>query len=231
MGWFDSVTDFFTGGSGGGTAGLILGAAQLGSTLINASANKDAAKTYAAGQTAAADAIREGNAAAQKRYDDIAAQTAGANSYLRSIYANPEGLSPLQQQERDELRRTTANRLATSGLRGAGRAQVAAFRATDSDFTNRAISDNFRRADAAAAQQSGQGYSAASQAAGLDAATGRAVGTAAANSAEADANAGLATASSNTRALTDLAGFIASETKGRRSRQQAAREDDQQGDQ
>ncbi|WP_341893730.1 hypothetical protein [Ferrovibrio terrae] len=221
MSWFSDVGDFFSGA--GGVASGILGVANVATTLLSKNANDEAAEKVAAGHRAAADATREANAAAQRRFDTIQKATEPANSYLRGVYANPQGLNPQQQAELNELRRTTSNRLATSGLRGSGRAQVAVQKGVESDFVNRAITSNLQRADQAAGQQSGQNMQATSQQAGLDRSTGAAESQAALGSAYAGADAGLATAETGTRALSDLAGYMASEVKGRRSRQDAAK--------
>jgi hypothetical protein len=220
MGWFDSVSDFF--GGGDNLVGGILGVASVANTVLGNKANDKAADRVAAGYEAQAAAIREANEQAQRRFDETQRATSGANSYLRSVYASPATLNPAQRAELDELRRTTANRLATSGLRGAGRAQLAVQRGVEADFINRAITDNQRRADQAAAQHSSQNLSATQSQAGLDRATGIAAGDAALGTSYADAGADLASTGNTTRAISDLAGYMASEVKGRRSRQQAA---------
>jgi len=220
MGWFDDIGDFF--GSAGDIAGGVLGVASLASNLIGNDANEKAAERVAAGYETQAQAIRDANADANRRLEALRAETAGSNSYLRGVYANPQALNPQQRSQLNELRRTTANRLATSGLRGAGRAQVAAQRAVESDFITDSIQDNLRRADQAAAQHSGQTAAVTGQQAGIDRATGYAEGGAAVGSSHVTAGADLANAGNTTRAITDLAGYMASEVKGRRSRQQAA---------
>lgn len=222
MGWFDSITDFFGGGSG-----LVQAGAAIANTIIADRANDKAADRAKAAAEEDARLRREANEQAQRRFEEIQRQTAPANSYLRSVYANPNALNPLQRQQLEETRRTVANQLATSGLRGSGRAQVAALRGVESDFINRAVDANLRRADQAAQQQSSQGYNATSQMAGLDAATGRAAGDAALRGGIYQAEGDLATAQTQTRAIADLAGFMASEAKGRRSRQQAAKEEEE----
>jgi len=222
MGWFDSLSNFFT--SDAGLAAGVLGVANIASNLISSSANNKAAERVAQGYEASAAAQREGNAAAQRRFDQLQEQTAPAMSYLRGVYADPNALTPLQRQQYEEMQRTTANKLATSGLRGAGRSLVAAQRAVESDFVNRAVDSNQRRADSAATQQANVYSNAVGNSARIDQQNGAVTGNALAEGSEVGANADLANAGNTTRAISDLSGFIANEVKGRKSRQQAAAE-------
>lgn len=198
-------------------AGLVAGATIYASNRA-AEANERAAEQAAQAAQARAAAEADANRQAQARFDAIQTQTAPAVSHLRDVIATPEGLTPEQVQQREENRRITTENLARSGLRGSGRATVAAFRDIDSDFTNKAIAANRARADTAANQLAGQNFSAATRAAGIDqdtgASRGRAIETGAFNTGQADiANAGL-----TGQALGDITSILASDLKGRRSR-------------
>lgn len=235
MSWFDS---FFSGGSW--VAPLIGGAAAVGGALIAADANREASDKAAQAareqaeinrQAAAAStaAIREGNSLAQQRFEQARADALPGLEYQRASIANAGKLTPLQAQQLDDVRRTTNNALAVSGLRGSGRAAVAAVRRSEADFTNRAIDDNRRRADAAASGLAQQSFRANEQAASVDAATGRAVGQGYVDGARATgqgalqaglygAESDLATAQARGRAIGDI-GTIINDTlkEGRRS--------------
>ncbi len=218
MGWltdaFDFVTGFFDGGDV--TSSLIEGGASLAGAAIASKANSDAAKTVAEGYTSQADAIREGNAAAQDRYARTIGQTAPATDYLRSLVAlDPYNLTPGQKTGREDTLRGARNRLAASGLRGAGRAGVATMNEADRRFTDRAVSRNLSRADAAAQLLSGRGFDAANRAASADLNTGVQVSGAQSRTAEGNANSDLANAALKGSVVSTLSSFIANDTKNK----------------
>jgi hypothetical protein len=195
---------------------IIGGLAAVAGAVISTKGNKDAAAIAAAASDREAQAIREGNEAAQKRYDELALKTAGGTEYLRRVVAaNPNNLTDAQKQEMDDTRRNTTRSLNASGLRGAGRATVAAFRGVESDTRGRMVGANRTRSDNAAQILSGQYSSAVGNSANLDASTGKAVGAGHASSGLANANATTANASVTGKALGDIAGIIASEEKER----------------
>lgn len=135
MGWFDVLAPIV-----GQVGGAVVGG------IFNQQAADKAAK--AAGKSTAA--YREDAAKARDIYGNIMGETAAGPSYLRRVITGSTALTPTQQAERDELRRSTLNTLSAGGLRGSGRAVTAAIRDTESDFTNRALDTNQRRADQAA---------------------------------------------------------------------------------
>ena len=207
-------------------AGVALGLAVLGTVSVvnnerNASANIDAARIAAEGRLAEARAIEEGNRLVQGRFDAIQEQAAPAQSYLRGVVvADPTQLTPFQKQQLDESRREITNTLATSGLRGAGRSQVAAFRAIEGDARNRLIDANRDRRDKAASTLSGQYVDAASSGAKLQADTGKAIGTALRNIGDVNADVTTTNVANRGQVMGDLTSLITSEFKerGRESR-------------
>lgn len=199
-------------------AGAIVGGASLYSSSQASKANKQAAQIAARGAQAQADAIREGNRMADQRLQQISAETAPGTSYLRTVVSNPMALTPLQQQQLEETRRQSTNALRRSGLSGSGRAVTAAIKNVESDFTNRAMDSNMRRADSAATNLSGANIAAQTGGANLEASTGRAQGQAASTGADAAAGATIANGRLGGQAIGDLAGVIAADVKGRESR-------------
>ncbi len=197
---------------------IALAVATIGSALISSRANQEAAAVAAAAERARIDAIREGDRLAQGRYEQIQQETAPARTFLRKVVANVQGLTPFQMQQLEDLRRRTKQFLAASGLRGAGRSTVAAMRSVESDFVNRSLEANRRRADAAASQLAGAGFSAARSGAALESSTGRAAGEGVLRSGLYGAQAGIANANLRGEAIGDIASLITTEAKGRESR-------------
>jgi hypothetical protein len=219
MGWF---SDFFSGGDWVGAA--IGGAASVAGAVISSNANQAAAEKAAAGAQAQADAIKQGNALAQQRFEKVQGDTAGALQYQQETIAGANGLTPQQQAALEDTRRQTNNALAVSGLRGSGRAAVAAVRRTEADFTNNALDQNRRRADQAASSLSGQYFQAGNQAANTDVRSGMAQGQANFQTGMIGAEQGIADATQRGRAIGDIASIINDTAKeGRRSNYGATR--------
>jgi len=224
MDWWDSVVDFgsdvadWFGNNSDIVAPALMAGATVASSVIGANANNDAAAAAAEAERARTQAIVDGNAAAQKRYEEVQSQTAGGRSRLQGIVAAPTALTPLQKQQLEDTRRTTANSLQRSGFAGSPRATVAAFRAVEGDAKNKMIATNEGRADAAATTLANMGNAATTRAASLDSATGQAIGAGAANAGYNDANTSIANANLTGRALSDITSIIATEKKARDSR-------------
>ena len=202
----------------GDIGSIVLGVATIGSAIFSSRANTEAAEAAAEAERARIEAIREGNRLAQERFERIQEETAPARSFLRRTVAGVHGLTPFQMQQLEDLRRRTQQFLAASGLRGAGRSTVAAMRAVESDFVNRALEANRGRADVAASQLARAGFSAARSGAILESSTGRAAGEGALRSGLFGAQAGIANAALRGEALGDIASLISTEAKGRESR-------------
>lgn len=202
-----------------GWESIIPAAASIGGALLGGKSNSDAADTVAQSNRDATAAQAAANEKASQRFEELRADTYPGMSYLhRVVGAPPTTLTPLQTQQMDEARRQTTNRLATSGLRGSGRATVAAFRGVESDLRNRFTEANQGRADAAATNLA-SGYTGAVRSqAGLDQATGQAAATGLTNSGLAQAGAGLATGNLYGSAIGDIGSAIAQSNKERASR-------------
>ena len=217
MAIWDALSNMFT--SEAFLPAAMVGGATLYGDYISSAANTEAARIAAEGRLAEARAIEEGNRQAQQRFNTVQEQAAPAQSYLRQqMVSDPSMLTPEQQQSLEDSRRDTGAALSASGLRGAGRAQVAALRQVEADQRAGFFDQNQRRADAAAQQLSGQYTTALTNAANLDASTGRAYGSAV--SGAADASAGVRTANAGLRgqAIGDIASLIRSEYKDEKRR-------------
>lgn len=176
MGFLDSIGSFF----GGGAGNLIGAAASIGGALIGSEANKDAAERISTssleGAHIAADAYRDaaeiaaqGGRDAQARIEPLRAQSEPAISYLRRVMVqDPAMLTPAQQTMRADLMRRANTQLASSGLRGSGRAVTASIRDVDRRLHDDAYGENLRRADTAAGRLAGVHTSAVGDQAGID---------------------------------------------------------------
>lgn len=215
----DWLSSFFSGPN------LLSTGLQLVGMKINADANKRAANIAQAGQRAQISAIQEGNRASQERLDAIEQQTAPASEYLRNVIAvDPNALTPSQNLALEDVRRESANRLAASGLRGAGRATTSALRKVEADFVGNAIDQNRRRADSAAGVLAGQGYSAAVRSAGVDDDTGRSVGQSYSDMGNTAAALESSTGDSQARVLGSIASIFASDAKEKERESRYARQ-------
>lgn len=213
MSWF---SDFLSGGSW--VAPLISGAASVTGAVIASNANERASERAAQAAQQQAEEIRRGNTLAQQRFEQNRADAEPGMAYQRQMIGQADQLTDAQRAQLDDVRRVTGNQLALSGLRGSGRAAVAAVRRSETDFVNSAMESNRRRADQAAGSLAQQGFRANELAANTDAATGRAIGQGAMQAGLYDAESGLANAQIRGRAIGDI-GTIINDTlkEGRKS--------------
>ncbi|MGE0715078.1 MAG: hypothetical protein AB7P02_06520 [Alphaproteobacteria bacterium] len=158
--------------AGAATAGgqMIGAAGDYGSTVIPAagefgSSVVSAAGDYGGAMTSAADAYREMVMTAP----DLVRQALGpyADAGLQMLpqlmaiaQSDPSRLTMSQQRALDELRRGMEARLSASGLRGAGRAGVAAANEGEAAFLAKAFDSNRARNDQAMLQLNSQGFNA-----------------------------------------------------------------------
>jgi hypothetical protein len=221
MGWFSDaisvVSNVFS--SGGGSSWLgpaVTAGAEIYGAYSQVQAQQDAAKQVQAGFDARTASIEAGNRAAQERLGGITAGAQPATDYLRRIIAqDPYAMTPGQTTGLEDTLRAARNRVASGGLRGAGRAGAAVVNEASRRFTDAATSQNIARGDAAASQLSGQGYGATSQAAGLEANTGLYVGAGAVPRADVGASADVENAALKGSVIGTLSSFIANDQKER----------------
>lgn len=132
-------------------------------TGLNLLANYGAAATAAYGQGEAARAARQGQAIQQENLTNInnemaqgRAATAPGTSYLRGVVATPAGqLTPAEQQGLGIAQKQEQTQLATSGLRGAGQAQLDAMRQLQNNYVGNAVQSNIQRQDQAGSTLAG----------------------------------------------------------------------------
>lgn len=182
MGLFDS----------GGSGDWISTAFQVGGSLLGqhmaTEANNDAAQAVQQANADAAareqqasreaqQAVAAGNAAAQARLARLEESGRPGVSYLRSVVAgDPAMLSPQQNVELQEAQRIGANQLATTGLRGSGRAVTGMLRKLNEGGRVRMIEDNRQRQGNAATALSNLSTGATTQMAGIDQGSGGSAG-------------------------------------------------------
>lgn len=210
-----------------------------GTTIYATSQNRKTAKeAIAAEQQASAtqnesidrmiDEINAGVSRARDIYSGVQQETAAGPSYFREIFAQPNRLTPAQEQAREDLRRrvTESSQVAGSALRGSGRSFVEAMRAVEGDFTNNALAQNEARRDAAARVFATPYFNSAGSAASAEATRGQQVGQAIADQGVNSANSlrSVADISGSGRAantgliiqgLGDITGIIRDEQKRR----------------
>lgn len=167
--------------------------AVAGGTYLAIQSNKTAANT-----------VNQAVANAQSAYN-TEAQSGGTGpgaSYLRTLVASPQTLTPAQQSQLQDLRRSTANELHGSDFAGSGRTAAALFKKSEDDFTNSALQQNQQNAIGAADKLAGTSSTAENAAiqAGL---TG----------AETNANADIATGKIYGQALGDVSSLINRQSK------------------
>jgi len=144
---------------------LLLPALAIGGGLFLASnANTQAANTVNAAVSAA------------QSQDNAIAQSGGVgpgSTYLRSLIMSPGTLTPAQQSQLADLRRSVANQIHGSDFAGSGRTAAALFKKTEGDFVNTALDSNKQQAITAADKLAGTSDAAATAAAqaGLTGAT------------------------------------------------------------
>jgi len=178
----------------------------LGGSYISSQANTAAAER-------ASEATLQGaqiTAGAMKDVSEAAATRAAPGvSYLRRVVAEPGELTPLQRQQLEDSRRSTANTIHSSNFAGSGRTGVELLRRNESDFVNQALENNRQRAMTAAGELAGSQNT--SDAAAIGA--GKAVGDATAKGGLYDAQAGLASGQITGKAIGDIGSLIASQQR------------------
>lgn len=119
---------------------------QLVSTGLNVASNVIAGQTAQAGERQN-QAINQGNLnAINAEMAEGRAGTAPGTSYLRGVLATPAGtLTPAEQQALQIARKGEQTQLATSGLRGAGQAQLDVMRNLDASNIGGAVQQNIQR--------------------------------------------------------------------------------------
>jgi len=230
MGWFDSVTswvadtatDYFS--DSDNVASLAGNALEMGADYYTSSqsqkANKEAAETVAQGYNNQANAIREGNEQAQRRFEEIRSETKPGISYLREVTdADPYQLTEGQRQDLEDVRRASINSLNQSGLRGSGRAVTEAVRGIETGYRGNAIDSNLNRSQQAASQLAGDYSQASINSASADLSTGARLGSLGVGGDEAKANAKVANEELQGEAIGSIQSLIANEEKeGRKSK-------------
>lgn len=174
-------------------SGLIGGAATIIGSSIAAKGNKKAAGIAADSERRSAAEIAEANRLAQAR--------------LKEAGKLPTELTPSQEEQLDKARTDIRGQLASSGLRGSGRATVAAFRDVESDLRNRMLDSERGRRERLSAGL-----------AEIDIGTGRAIGGATRRGGQYAADATTANAGLRGAAVGSILGSISSEMKERESR-------------
>lgn len=227
-GWFSNFI------SDGGWVGPAL---MAGATLYvgqqAAAANVQAANIAAQTANRQMALQQEANVLAQQRYDQTnamleqqKAQAAPAVAKLQQVAASdPYAMTPEQDQQISDTRRTALSALQVSGLRGSGRATVATVRRTEDDTRGRLVAQNQARVDAANNSLSNQYFNTTGQqvnaASSQNAANQNAANTASGilgQQGSTDANALLANTQVYGRAVGDVAAVTADALKeGRRS--------------
>lgn len=226
MGLFDAVSDAVksvgkavSGGSSGDNS--ILGSVfDVGSTVAGAylqtQANKSAAKDIKKAEQERNDLIRQANQQAQQQYADYQARAEPANVYLRRLIATEGGgLTPGQTQELQDVRRSTRNQLASSGLRGSGRATTAALRNVEADTLGRFTEENRTRAQQAANVLGGQGFQATNAGVNAGFNTAQQTGEGLRSIGVTQGSSDIANARLQGQALGDISALIASDIKDR----------------
>ena len=223
MGFFsdiaDGVTKFFSGGDA--VSALVETGVNFFGEREAQKANDRAADLVSQASFRNAQAITDATAAANKRFDEQQELSRVGTDVLRTIAASdPSQLTPAQIRALEDSQRDAQATIAATGLRGAGRATVAALQETDARFREGAQQDNINRQLEAATRLSGQDFSAGTNAAQVSFRGIPAAAEAASKAAEPLANADIANTRLRGGGLADISSLIADETKtrGRQSR-------------
>lgn len=159
---------------------VLKGGMDLYSANQTQNANNRAAATAQQGTQAAIDAANQANQQNQAMLAQQRAQTQPGVSYLRGVTGiNPGQLTPGQATGLDIARQQAQTQLATSGLRGAGQAQLDVMRGLDKSYIGDAVAANTARADNAAGTLAGENAAAVPTSAYLNQSTAGQVGAAA----------------------------------------------------
>ena len=179
MGFFSAIADVV--GAGLGFAGNRAAAdeAREGaerSAQISAEAADRARAEYRQAAERGVTALQTGRDRARAEIDPILGYTQEAPGYLRNVMLSADtDLTPDQQQGLDDLHRDIRSSLAASGLRGAGRAGVAAYGDAVGRYRSRAADQNQARRDQAAGVLEARGANARTNLGNLEADTGRGI--------------------------------------------------------
>src|SRR5260370_1403629 len=122
---------------------LVRGGLDVYSAQRTQDANTRAAQIAQQGTDRAINAYTAANDRNQAMLTGQRQQTQPGVSYLRSVVgSNPGNLTPGQQTGLDIARNTAQTQLATSGLRGAGQAQLDVLRGLDKSYIGDAVAAN-----------------------------------------------------------------------------------------
>lgn len=196
---------------------------QAGTTIFNAvdqsNSNNDAAEIYAQSQRDALAAKNAAQAQAQQVVQQQQALAAPAVARQQQIIARGDALTPVQQQQIADARRSTINALGASGLRGSGAATVAGVRDVEGRLGAQFTQQNRSAADSAASSLSGQYFSSGNNLANSLVQSGNNAGQAITNIGDTNAALPIANSKISGQAIGDIGGIIASElnAKGRPS--------------
>lgn len=158
-------------------------------TYVAGKANQRAGQALADANSSAVQAMRAGNADANRRYDEIAERTAPAVAYLRNVVSDTN-LTPGQQQRVADTRRQTAAQLSS---KLGGRSATAIATRAAKNLEDSIYNTNRSRSDQAANVLTGQNLAAINASAGQDSALGTNLGNIAVRGGENVAGAELAT--------------------------------------
>lgn len=170
---------------------------QVGGTMYGASmANKANAQ--------AAQQMQQANQQAQQMQANQQAQASTGLVHTNDIIRRGSALTPYQKLQMDDARRQTLNAMSASGLRGSGRATVAAVRNVEENMRGSFMNANQQRADNAATGLTNQYFN-----------TGNSASNLALNSGSIGAGQSTASASIRGQAIGDIGAVIADELRQR----------------
>jgi hypothetical protein len=135
--------------------------AALKGAEITASAARDAAATQsdaimkaaqyqAAALVKASDEVRSGYEKSFQILDTMRKDTQAGTDYLKGVVSEPGELTPAQQTQLEDLRRSVDSQIRGSQFAGSGRSAAALMKKTETDFVNQALENNRNRAMTAA---------------------------------------------------------------------------------
>ncbi len=198
---------------------LVRGGLDVYSAQRTQDANTRAAQIAQQGTDRAINAYTAANDRNQAMLTGQRQQTQPGVSYLRSVVgSNPGNLTPGQQTGLDIARNTAQTQLATSGLRGAGQAQLDVLRGLDKSYIGDAVAANTARADTAGSTLAGENAMAVPTSAYLNAGTAGQVGAASERGSLYPAQATTSNAAVAGQSMGDISSLIAGQNKARLSR-------------
>lgn len=195
---------------------LIQGGLTLWGASQQADAVNNAAVMSANAQNSATQAQLQGlEDARQIAVQQQAAASPGLTAMQNMITRGP-GLNPAQQTALDDSRRTTIDSLHGSGLRGSGRATVAAVRKVEGDMRDQYLNQNQNRADNAAGALSSQYFNAGNNLASNATSQGNAISQGLTSVGDINASGALGQSGISGKAIGDIGAIIADEIKSQR---------------